>query len=170
MTHNPTKGKGKAYLLLKEHVSFAGDECLPWPFGVLPNGYGRLGYLGEGYYAHRFMCQLAHGDPPRPRLDVRHTCGNGNQGCVNPNHLEWGTRSQNLLDQSAHGRGRDAWWGHVGKLKPEQVIEIRALKGSMTAIEIAKRYPVITANTVRMILRGDSWKKLLPTNGQSENR
>jgi hypothetical protein len=78
-----------------------------------------LGYLGDTLYAHRLMCQLAHGDPPTPDHIAAHSCGRGHEGCVNPNHLSWKTYSENELDKRVHGTTRNPWWGKKGKLTRE---------------------------------------------------
>lgn len=153
-------GKGKAATFIFEHADYQGDDCLAWPFSKNPNGYGMFGYKKGHYWAHRFMCEVAHGPPPPGKTDAAHSCGKGNQGCVNPRHLSWKSKSENMLDQRRHGTARNAWWGATGKLKPHEVISIRALKGKKTAVEIAKGYPHITANTVRTVLRGVTWKNV----------
>lgn len=59
--HPPTKGKGKAFRWLQEHVNHQGDACLIWPFGVDRRvNRGMLGHNGKRYWAHRLMCELAH--------------------------------------------------------------------------------------------------------------
>lgn len=149
-----TKGNGKCITWIRERVAYRGGDCLKWPFTTNPNGYGMLGYMGDHVWAHRIMCKLAHGEAPTPKHEVAHTCGKGNQGCVNPRHLEWKTKRENSLDQTKHGTSRKPWWSHRGKLTKEQVREIRALKGKMTAIKIGEMYPVVAVNTIRTILRG----------------
>jgi hypothetical protein len=153
-------GKGAKALWVFAHANYAGDDCLIWPFKRNPNGYGMLSYKAQLTWAHRFMCIVAHGEPPAGKTDAAHSCGHGNQGCVNPRHLSWKSKRENMLDQRQHGTARNAWWGAKGKLKPAEVISIRALKGKKTAIEIAKDYPHITANTVRTVLRGVTWKNV----------
>ena len=157
---NPRAGNGKKINWIRRHLSYRDQECLIWPFLRNPNGYAILRHETKTDWAHRFMCRMVHGEPPTDKHVVAHTCGRGNQGCVNPVHLTWKTRSENNLDQRAHGTARNPWWGKNGKVTADQVREIRALKGKMTATEIAKLYPVITANTVRTILRGVTWRNI----------
>lgn len=137
------RGAGQAVKFLRDNVSYQGDACLPWPFsrdgGV---GRGRVGYLGKLYWAHRLMCEFAHGPAPTPKHQAAHSCGKGHEGCVNPRHLSWKTVSENLLDRREHGTAVGSPYGQHGKLKPDQIAEIRALKGKVPKREIAARFGV----------------------------
>lgn len=95
---------------IKRHVNNKGDDCLIWPFGAPSCGYGQVRVNGADIVASRYMCALAHGNPPTPRHEAAHSCGNGHLGCMNPKHLRWATRSQNNLDRKIHEtvRGTDA--------------------------------------------------------------
>src|SRR4051812_3923943 len=60
----PTKGQGEAVNWLRDRMDYSDAKCLTWPFFRMPTGYGSFGYLGKQHYAHRFMCELAHGEAP----------------------------------------------------------------------------------------------------------
>jgi HNH endonuclease len=80
-------------------------ECLIWPFSRRD---GR-GYINEEPVS-RFVCKLAHGSPPTEKHDAAHNCGN--ERCVNPHHLRWATRKDNMADRDRHGtdqRGEKAY-------------------------------------------------------------
>ena len=94
--------KGEPLRWIKEHVAYEGDDCLIWLFARSNNGYGCLRTNGRKYYAHRLMCELAHGEPIG-RVDAAHSCGRGRDGCVNPKHLRWATRLENMQDSVALG-------------------------------------------------------------------
>ena len=80
---------------IKAHVGYQGDDCLPWPFSFdVRVGRGRVLYEGECEWAHRVMCRLAKGEPPTPKHQAAHNCGNGHRRCINPNRLEWKTNSR----------------------------------------------------------------------------
>lgn len=149
------KGEGKTIQWLRDHVGYSADYCLIWPFCRNPNGYGQFGYLGEPHYAHRYMCELAHGAPPSPDHEAAHSCGNGHGGCCNPKHLSWKTRSENLLDCRQHGTQARSFHGSRGRLTDEQVQQIRDLKGKKTQAEIAGIFGV-SEPTVRDIFLGRS--------------
>jgi HNH endonuclease len=68
-------------------------ECLIWPFS---HRDGR-GYINEEPVS-RFVCKLAHGSPPTDKHDAAHNCGN--ERCVNPHHLRWATRKENMAGRS----------------------------------------------------------------------
>ena len=132
------------YRWIVDNASYEGNDCLIWPFGGKDTkGYGVFGRLGKMLLAHRVMCQIAWGDPPSPQHQASHECGNGHLGCVNPNHLRWKTRSENMLDKRKHGTsGNGGGNTDGGKLTPQQKSEIRALRGVVSVQELARRYGV----------------------------
>ena len=135
------RGKGRGAQWIFDHVGYRGDDCLKWPFSIDKRvGRGTLGYMGRIMWAHRFMCELAHGLPPTGKPQASHNCGNGHLGCVNPRHLEWKSNQENCVDKSLHGRAQ----GRAGKkeLKPAEIAEIKSLKGTMTQMAIADRFGV----------------------------
>ena len=154
-----TRGEGNGFKFLKALLTDAPADCVIWPQFRDTNGYGRLGHEGGHYWAHRFMCEMAHGTPPTPGHEAAHSCGRGNEGCVNPRHLSWATKARNQLDRRAHGTKSPCGWRWRPKLTPEQVLQIRALKGRKKQCEIAEMFGV-TDTTVRDVQSGRSWKKL----------
>lgn len=150
-----TKGNGKAFRWILDHKDHDGDCCLIWPFYRNPNGYGMLGHLGEQYWAHRVMCEKAHGPAPSQDHEAAHSCGNGHMGCAHPKHLSWKTRSENLLDCREHGTQARSRHGSKGYLTNEQVMAIRSLKGKKTQDEIALTFGV-SPPTIRDIFLGRS--------------
>ncbi len=137
------RGKGAAFKWLLDHVSYQGDDCLPWPFCKDDRvGRGRLGHEGKHYWAHRLMCKLAHGEPPSPKHQAAHECGKGHYGCVNPRHLKWKTNSENQLDRRQNGSMLRNRFGNKGGLRPEQTKTIVGLKGKKTQMEIAAMFGV----------------------------
>lgn len=136
-----TKGKGKTFAWLSEHIGHSNaDDCLSWPFGCDPEGYGILGHNGRVHKASRLMCELAHGAPPTPKHQAAHSCGRGRFGCVNPSHLSWKTNSENQYDRALHGTKNTE--GRRGKVTPDQAQEIRDLAGRMKQSDIAARYGI----------------------------
>lgn len=155
--HIPHKGKGRAYAWIAEHVGYAGDDCLTWPFSAT-RGRGALQYMGKRWYAARLMCQLAHGEPPSPDHEAAHSCGKGHEGCTNPRHLSWKTRAQNRQDCANHGTNyRASRNASAGKLTYEQAVEIRALQGKEIADDVARRYGV-SPTAIYLIWKGQTFK------------
>lgn len=91
-------------------------QCIQWPYGKSNDGYGRVNWQGKPSNVHAVVAALAHGDRPTPKHDACHSCGNGHLGCVNPNHLYWGTRKENVADAIAHGTAR--FWGRPARSAP----------------------------------------------------
>lgn len=163
MTSPSSKGKGAAITFLRALLADAPATCVTWPMCRDPNGYGRLGHEGGHYWAHRLMCEMAHGPQPSPDHEAAHSCGNGKHGCVNPRHLSWATRNRNQRDRADHGTKARGGYRRPSrrKLTLQQVEEIRALKGQVTQRELATRYDVTDA-TIRDIYSGKSWTSPMP--------
>lgn len=79
------------------------DDCINYPFARDAFGYGRYnpgtGTLG----AHCYVAGRVHGPKPSPAHETCHSCGNGHEGCINPRHVYWGTRKDNVHDAIKHG-------------------------------------------------------------------
>jgi hypothetical protein len=76
------------------------DECWPWTGLLYRNGYGRFNLNRTSYGAHRIVCELANGSP-RPGELAMHKCNN--KACCNPDHLIWGSGSENQRHASSSG-------------------------------------------------------------------
>lgn len=82
----------------------------------------------------QLICRVVHGDRPNVQSVVMHACDN--RACIKPEHLSWGTQSQNLVDAFLRGRHTlprqdqaelvRRGLHHWAKLRPEQVIAIRS--------------------------------------------
>jgi len=76
--------------------------CWEWGGAKQPNGYGKLNRDGQ-HLAHRWYYIAAKGDIPEG-LELDHLCRN--RGCVNPDHLEPVTKSENLKRSPLVGKCR----------------------------------------------------------------
>ncbi|WPJ56087.1 hypothetical protein RCIP0109_00026 [Klebsiella phage RCIP0109] len=74
-------------------------ECLEWT-GSLRSGYGRVTTQGKGWTVIRLIWELRNG-PIDKGLVVRHKCDN--RKCCKPEHLELGTRADNMNDRFIRG-------------------------------------------------------------------
>lgn len=143
--------------LLDVALRCTGDECLQWPFGKFPNGYGSVKNHGRAVPVHRLVCLLAHGEPPTPLHQAAHSCGQGATiCCVNPRHLRWATVTENQHDKLIHGTLVRGERNVKSRLTEADVREIRKLRGVMTQRAMAKQFRVAPA-TIAMIHTRRNW-------------
>ena len=157
------KGSGAAHQWLLDHVNYEGDECLFWPFSRA-DGYGQFSHLGEIYRANRYMCELAHGKPPTPKHQAAHSCGQGDQGCINPNHLSWKTNGDNQLDRRSHGTKSSG-----PKVTPEMRARLVSLKKEKTEMELASMFG-LARSVVHYHLNHEAMKVLHRNLGRERQR
>ncbi len=137
-------------------IGFQSMTCLPWPFGRNSAGYGHFTVDGRWTLAHRLICERVHGEAPADRSFAAHECGNGHNGCVNPNHLRWKSPKENSADMTRHGtvsRGADR---HNVKLTENDIRAIRSRKGLVSAKDLASVYSV-TPGAIHAVWRRRSW-------------
>jgi hypothetical protein len=119
-------------------IPFGGDECLVFPFSRDDYGYGKMRRDGGNIGVHVVVCEARNGPKPSPRHEACHSCGNGHLGCVNPSHLYWGTRRDNVGDAIAHGTAHrfapiSGASAPAAKYSDEQVSKVRELLADGTA-------------------------------------
>lgn len=162
---DPTKGqrsvRGDAEHFVREiALRHTGNACLIWPFRRDRYGYARM---GRSTIVSRYVCTLAHGNPPTTAHEAAHSCGNGHLGCVHPGHLSWKTTSSNQMDRLRHGTDHRGSKHGMAKLTEHQVLAIWQLKGSQSQQSVADKFG-ISRQQVSRIHRGEDWSWL--TKGQ----
>lgn len=146
---------GTAQIALRAALVSNTDDCVLWPYGRMANGYGRIKVDGFTHNAHRLVCTWKNGPAPSDTHEAAHSCGN--RLCVNPRHVRWATREENMADKIIHGtdpRGESNW---SAKLTAEDVREIIA--SNEPGVTLAARFGVCSA-TISFIRRGLRWKHL----------
>ena len=133
------------------------NTCVIWPYSRGKDGRGQVTVRGVNHKAARYICRLAHGEPPTPKHEAAHSCGKGHEGCVNPLHLSWKTRKENEQDKWVHGTRLFGSACPQARLTEDLVSEIRSLGGVMYHKDIAARYG-ISRRYVGQILSGEVWK------------
>ena len=134
-------------------------ECWEWRHAKTPPGYG---VLGSGY-VHRVAATIAHGEPGG--LHALHACDN--PPCCNPQHLRWGTRSQNIAEAverrggpwgaAAEDHSGERHHGHILSWGEVDVIRSSRKQGALVA-DFADTYGVSRA-TIYDITSNRSWKE-----------
>lgn len=153
---NKKRGNGRAYNFLLALVVHQGDECVTFPFSRNDEGYGCMSYDRKRYKAHRLMCELRHGPAPTAEHTAAHSCGKGHEGCVNPNHLDWKTQSENVADRKTHGTQVSSRWGYKGRLTEQQVQYVRDMRGLKSHRALARELGV-SNSCVTGLLTGKTW-------------
>ena len=128
-------------------------ECWLWTGYCGKKGYGLFGFEGKRWLCHRFSYFLANSELPASPLIVRHKCRSRN--CVNPDHLESGTPSENELDKVRDGTHKRGERNNNVKLTENQVREIRK-RHSETQQDLAKEFGVSQVS-ISLIIRKKNW-------------
>jgi hypothetical protein len=149
------------FVRFMRHVSIGSEigACWIWT-GNKPDGrYGHFSVNGKTVKAHRWFYEFIH-EPIPEELLVRHKCDNPQ--CVNPDHLETGTASQNTQDMHKRGRGADRRGikHPLVKLTEADVREIRRLKAcGHTETFLSMRYGVGRSQIGKIVHR-INWKHI----------
>lgn len=150
---------GAQAAFIKLAVSFTEEACLFWPYGKNGVGYGMT---SQRLLAHRVVCEAVHGTSPEEKPQALHSCGNGRKGCVNPNHLRWGSASDNERDKVLHGTSNRGARHGMSKLTEENVhfirkaMDARSYRDGSVVLELAEKFSVDQKN-IREIGNRRAW-------------
>ena len=125
------------------------DECIEWPFQRDVKGYGRMHNPETKKPILATHAALAAAGRTRPSGDhwALHSCDN--PSCINPRHLRWGTAAENTADMVRRGRAARP----NARLTPDDVREIRRLRGVELGQEVARRFGISPATVSEIQLR-----------------
>ena len=121
--------------------------CLEWQGCRNKNGYGKIIVKGVYWYTHRLAYTLHRGDIPAD-LEILHSCDN--PSCIDPEHLNLGTHSENMKEKTERG-------GSAQKLTIEDVMLIRQSKEALD--DLASRFSV-TPSTISKIRLRRTWRHI----------
>lgn len=141
-------------------------NCWIWIAGKC-DGYGAFmdGETHKSNRAHRVIMKRLFGDKPFNK-EVCHKCNN--KACVNPDHLYYGTRKDNVKDQINAGvhnlvnKPRMSGQNHINAiLTDEDVIQMRELnkKFGWGPVKLSEELG-FNKNTINNILYGNRFKYL----------
>lgn len=150
---NVVRGDREAAFWAK--VDKSGD-CWLWTGAKNAQGYGMFNQ-GEGHKrAHTYSLELASGEQYQKGMDTCHTCDN--PSCVRPDHLYFGTRTQNIGDALARGRMKIGERHPFAKLTELDVVALRNEYASGVSVaELEQAYGLKTSS-IRGIVLGFKWK------------
>lgn len=155
---HPLRDFGEMQRWLEANFGFEGSDCLIWPFARNKrDGRGMLKFRGLSMSSARAMCILANGAPPTPRHEAAHSCGNGHEGCVNPNHLRWATKKENADDRVMHGTSPVGEKHPRAILTDDKVREMRRLAPTHKRRDLAAMFDV-SYETVIDVVNNRSWR------------
>lgn len=136
------------------------DECWPWTGSANGSGHGEF-YVSPArglVPAHAFALELAMGKRCPAGLEGCHHCDN--PPCVNPAHLYYGTRQQNVDDMWARDRGRHGSRSPSAKLTEDSVLEIRFRFAAGESQTVLAEEFGISDSQASHVVNGRAWKRV----------
>ena len=122
------------------------DLCWKWLKGVNSDGYGRMTISGKDSRVHIFSCEAKYGRHRRQDEVTRHLCSN--KICCNPDHLEFGTPTENSRDTLLDGSNKRL------KLDRNKVENIR---DSIESLEKLSDMYGVSETTIYRVKKRKTW-------------
>lgn len=132
------------------------NECWEWR-GAINNGYGSFHAGGRTVGAHRYSLEIANGSKLPEGMETCHTCDN--RKCVNPNHLYWGTRQQNVDDAWDRSRMPHGESHREARLSERDVVALRYEYAAGAEVQDLCLTYGLAESTIRCIVLGFKWKR-----------
>lgn len=134
--------------------------CIEWTGYCVPSGHGQAKLTireGEGNARiHRYVYEFYHGVIGTDKLVVRHKCDN--PACCNIDHLEIGTRADNVADaveRERHPRGSTNGQSKVTEDDVRDIRRSRARGATYAALQL--RYG-LTFPALSAIIKRRTWR------------
>lgn len=133
------------------------NGCIEWQQTKIAAGYGQIWLRGKMVLVHREMATLIHGQPEDKQMAL-HSCDN--PSCINPEHLSWGSRSQNMKEMWARGRAPEKKPRPDRRLTYEiaEVIRAKYASGKFTYKVLASEYG-ISDKSIEFLVKRKTYKK-----------
>jgi hypothetical protein len=144
------------------HTTMSETGCMEWQRARTSAGYSQIWDGEKVQYAHRIVCKIVHGEPAE-KQEVMHSCDN--PSCINPDHLTWGSRKDNMVDASQKGRliGRNHVKGEAHPSSPLSELDIKVIRdlrdAGATLTRISEAYGVSIA-AIHNITTRKTWKEV----------
>lgn len=155
--------KGDSYVWIVEQMRERSRiGCwLDWNFATKLMGRPAIKIDGRNRPAAHLILELdGRPRPSSPNDCALHSCDVPE--CLNPSHLRWGSRQDNVDDMISRGRG----W--VKRLTLDQVLLIRRERPrSHDGIAKMARHLNVSNSTVIRVIRGKTWTQILPSHGNA---
>lgn len=137
--------------LQKENNKHVNSPCRIWNGTKQVSGYGTISIYGRIILVHVLSCSIKNKRHRKEKEVTRHLCGN--KLCINENHLQFGTNSENAIDNIKHGKNQ--------KFTKEQILEIRKKykDENFTQVKLAEFYKTYK-NYIAMIVNNKVWKHI----------
>jgi len=146
----------KARIKIYEKISYIDNNCgledkmcHIWNGGIHKSGYGQISFKNKTIGVHILSCEIKYGRNRLPEEVTRHLCHI--KTCCNPNHITFGTKSQNRIDSIKKGVNNT-------KLNEGNIREIR--KGDKTDKEWADIFG-LNISSIYNIRTRRSWKHII---------
>jgi hypothetical protein len=145
----------------KKKIKYEADSNGCWnctSHSLDSSGYPRAVINGKRLRLSRYMYEQKHGSIPEGMV-IRHKCDN--PCCINPDHLEIGTQTDNMHDMVERGRRKSTHGVNnpKAKLSDTDVIDIlNKHKNGERQVDIAKKYNV-SKHCIFGIVHQRNWKQ-----------
>ena len=131
---------------------FTGSSCILWIGPINKSGYGKLSIHGVQYLAHILSCSIKCKRLRANDEVTRHLCSN--KICINPEHLDFGSYTENAIDSVIHQTTKT-------KLTEKDVREIRKkYDGKDYNYEYFSIKYNVSKRTIRGVVKRETWKHI----------